>query len=187
MTGMNWLDYTILGIIILSIITGVLRGFIKELIAICVWALAIWLGYHYANSLDSFFTGWINDARIRYGIGFIIIMVATLVVGGICNAFLGMILKKSGLSATDRILGMGFGFLRGVFIASLVIVVLQMTSLEKQDSMKNSQLAAQFEPIVVTFKSYIPTLVQHIKTLDSASQLVAFDETELHPEFEDSQ
>lgn len=187
MTSMNWLDYSILGIILLSTITGILRGFVKELIALCIWALAIWLGYHYASSLDGFFQGWVEDVRLRYGIGFIVIMVATLIVGGICNAFLGFVLKKSGLSTTDRILGMGFGVVRGVFIVSLVLVVFQMTSLAKQDGMKNSQLAAQFDPIVVTLKSYIPTLIQHIKTIDTSHQLAASEQSESLPEYDDIQ
>lgn len=184
MTSMNWIDYTILGIVILSTVTGVLRGFVKELIALCIWALAIWLGYHYAGSLDGFFQGWVEDVRLRYGIGFVIIMLATLIIGGLCNAFLGFVLRKSGLSTTDRILGMGFGLVRGVFIVSLLLVVLQMTSLVKHDGMKNSQLAAQFDPIVVTMKSYIPTLIQHIKSIDSTHQLAAFEPSESLPETE---
>ena len=178
MASMTWLDYTILGIILLSTLTGILRGFVKELIALCIWALAIWLGYHYADRLDVFFQGWVEDARLRFGIGFIIIMVATLVIGGICNAFLGVILKKSGLSSTDRLLGMGFGLIRGIFVVSLVLVVMQMTSLVKQDGMKRSQLAAQFDPVVVTLKSYIPSLIQQLKTIDSTHQIAAFEQSD---------
>ena len=181
---MNWLDYTILGIILLSTLTGILRGFVKELIALCIWILAIWLGYHYANSFGGLLNGWVEDDRLRYGIGFIVIMVATLIVGGICNTFLGFILKKSGLSTTDRVLGMGFGVVRGVFIVSLVLVVVQMTSLVKQDGMKHSQLAAQFNPIVIKLKSYIPTLIQRIKSIDSTNQLAAFEPSESLPESE---
>ncbi|WP_367607218.1 CvpA family protein [Legionella sp. W05-934-2] len=178
MASLNWLDYTILGIVLLSTLTGILRGFIKELIALCIWVLAIWLAYHYANHFDGFFQGWVEDARLRYGIGFIVIMVGTLIIGGIGNTFLGFILKKSGLSTTDRILGMGFGLLRGAFIVSLVLVVIQMTSLAKQESVNNSQLASQFDPIVKTFKSYIPSLIQRLKSIDSNNQLAAFDQSE---------
>ncbi len=48
----HWLDYIILVIISLSILTGLFRGFVKEVIALCSWISAIWLGYHYSHILQ---------------------------------------------------------------------------------------------------------------------------------------
>lgn len=174
--GMNWLDYAIIGVILLSTITGIFRGFIKELIAICIWALAIWLAYHYAGSLDNQLQGWVDDGRLRYGIGFILIMVMTLIVGGIANSLLGIIMKKSGLSATDRILGMGFGLVRGILLVSFGLVVFQMTSLSKQEGTQKSMLSSQFDPLVFLLKSKIPLLIQQIKTIDTHNQLAVFEQ-----------
>mgnify|MGYP006371064045 FL=1 len=47
MLAFHWVDYVIIAIIGLSVITGLFRGFVKELIALTVWVLAIWLALNY--------------------------------------------------------------------------------------------------------------------------------------------
>lgn len=170
--GMHWLDLVIIGVISLSVLTGVIRGFIKELIALCIWGLAIWLGYHYAPSFDSYFSSWISDKSIRFIASFILIMIAVLIIGGIFNALLGMIMKKSGLSSTDRLLGMCFGFARGVFIVALGLVVLNMTSLTKETQVKDSHLMITFDPAVHWMSARVPLVLAKMRSLDQDGHLV---------------
>ncbi len=169
--GMHWLDLVIIGVISLSILTGVIRGFIKELIALCIWVLAIWLGYQYAPLLDPYLISWISDKSIRFIAGFIIIMVSALITGGIFNAILGILMKKSGLSGTDRMLGIVFGFARGVFIVTLGLVVLQMTSLSREEQIKDSRLMAMFQPSVQWMSARVPSILAKMRTLDQEGQL----------------
>src|SRR5687767_9065738 len=105
-----WIDIAILAVLGMSIITGLVRGFIKELIALCIWVLAIYLAYNYSGQLEPFLQNYIQDKTARSVVGFVLILLFILIVGGISNALLGMVLKRSGLSSTDRLLGMVFGF-----------------------------------------------------------------------------
>ena len=183
--GMHWLDLVILGVIFLSILTGVIRGFVKELIALCIWTLAIWLGYQYAPSLDPYLISWISDKSIRFIAGFIILMVSTLIAGGIFNAILGILMKKSGLSGTDRMLGIVFGFARGVFIVTLGLVVLQMTSLSREEQIRDSRLLATFQPSVQWVSAQVPGILAKMRTLDQKGQLTeSMMPMELSPESE---
>ncbi|MCC5791830.1 MAG: CvpA family protein [Legionellaceae bacterium] len=168
--GIHWLDAVIGGIILLSVITGLIRGFVKELIALCIWALAIWLGYHYADILDARLAPWLAEKSIRFIVGFIVIMVSTLIAGGIFNFLLGIIMKKSGLSGTDRLLGMGFGFARGFFIVALGLVVLQMTSLTRQEQMRQSYLIGAFTPAVGWISAQVPSILNKIRDIDQGGQ-----------------
>ena len=169
--GMHWLDLVIIGVISLSILTGVIRGFIKELIALCIWVLAIWMGYQYAPLLDPYLNSWISDKSIRFIAGFVIIMVSTLITGGIFNAVLGILMKKSGLSGTDRILGIVFGFARGFFIVTLGLLVLQMTSLSREEQTKDSRLMVMFQPSVQWISARVPSILAKMRTLDQEGQL----------------
>ncbi|WBV67228.1 CvpA family protein [Legionella pneumophila] len=98
---LQWVDIAIVAIIALSVLTGLFRGFVKELVALCVWVLAIWLGFNYSQSLDPWLSSYIEEQSVRTAIGFIIILFATLFVGGVVNAILSFILKRAGLSGTD--------------------------------------------------------------------------------------
>jgi membrane protein required for colicin V production len=140
-----WVDLAILSLIALSVLTGLFRGFVKELISLSVWVLAIWLAYHYGDKLHPFLMSYIHDKHLRTAVAFLILFFATLILGGIVNSLLNFIMRRTGLSGTDRALGMGFGLLRGVFIIALLMVAVRMTSLPYQQYAKQSKLYAQFE------------------------------------------
>lgn len=178
---LHWVDLSIIAIIGLSIITGMFRGFVKELVALCIWALAVWLAYSNSASLDPFLEKYIHDQTARTIAGFVLIMIAVLVVGGIFNAILGFILKKSGLSGTDRILGMGFGFVRGVFLVALVMVVIKMTSLPHEAYSRESALYARFDPAVAWLYSYIPDFIKQVEVFDKQldHRVVGADKTSM--------
>lgn len=149
MDNFSIIDGVILGILALSVVTGLIRGFVKELVALCVWVIAIWLGVSYSDTVGSYLTKYINDETARHAAGFVIILLLTVITGSLFNALLGFILKNSGLSGTDRLLGMLFGFVRGVFIVSLIILAVKVTDLmPSQEHINKSVLYAKFTPMV---------------------------------------
>lgn len=169
-----WVDLIILAIIGLSIITGLIRGFVKELIGLCIWVLALWLAYNYYGALDPLLSKYIADHNIRMIAGFVSILLVILISGGLTNALLGYILKRSGLSSTDRILGMAFGFLRGVFVVALIMVVVKITSLPEAEYMSNSRLYAKFDPVVAWLYAKVPMFIRQAQAFDKEHSLVDF-------------
>ncbi len=164
----HWIDYVILGIVGLSILTGVFRGFVKELIALCVWALGIWLAFSYSQQLVPKLQPYVQDKTASVVIAFIAILLGTLVVGGIVNALLSFILQRSGLSGTDRLLGLVFGFARGMFIVALVILVVKMTSIPDTEYRQHSYLYARFDPIVNWLYGFSPEFIKRMKKIDKS-------------------
>jgi membrane protein required for colicin V production len=162
----HWVDYLIMGVICLSVLTGLFRGFIKELVAICVWILAIWLAMTYSSVCAVWLSPYIQDKTAQSVVSFIGILLLTLIAGGLFHALLSFILQRSGLSGTDRILGMGFGFVRGVFIVALMMVVIQMTSTLPKELTHQSRLYGYFEPLVQWMDGYMPRLIQKVGVLD---------------------
>jgi len=178
---LQWVDYAIIGIILLSVITGLFRGFIKELLSLVVWCLAIWMAFHYSSSLDPWLMHYIQDKTARTAVAFIGIIIVTIIIGGIFNTLLSFILKKSGLSGTDRILGMGFGLLRGVFLVALVILILKMTGFSNQDYLDKSRLYAKFTPIVDWLSGYTPQIIAKASKLNINNIDMEFDTDDVNP------
>ncbi len=145
----HWIDYVIIGIISLSVITGLFRGFVKEIVALLVWALGLWASFLYSTKLEVLFSSFLHDKNMRLVAAFLSILLFILIVGALFNRILSVILQRSGLSSTDRLLGMGFGLIRGIFTVTLIIVAINMTNIEgaKQYSNK-SKLYAKFTPFV---------------------------------------
>ncbi|RUR19769.1 CvpA family protein [Legionella sp. km535] len=169
---LQWVDIAIISVISLSVLTGLFRGFVKELVALCVWVLAIWLGINYSQSLDPWLQSYIQEQSARTAIAFIIIMFGTLFVGGVINAILSFILKRAGLSGTDRTLGMGFGFVRGVFIVALLMVAVKMTSLPYQQYSNDSKLYARFDPVVSLLYAHLPEFIKQVKAVDQTENII---------------
>lgn len=164
----HWLDYSIVVLVGLSVITGLLRGFVKEIIALGVWIVAIWAASNYSQMVDPWVQPYIQDKMARGITSFMAILLATLVIGSVFNVILSLILRRSGLSGPDRLLGTGFGFMRGIFMVALVMVVVQMTSLPYQQYKNQSKLYAQFDPLVHWLSGYMPNILEKVKVFEQA-------------------
>jgi membrane protein required for colicin V production len=181
MTAWHWVDYAIIGVIALSIITGLFRGFVKELIALCVWVVAIWLAISYSSVLSPWLEPYLHDKTVRTAVTFIAILLVVIIVGGLFNALLSFILRRSGLSGTDRILGMGFGFVRGVFLVSLMMLVVKMTSLPHHDYTSQSHLYAKFDPLVNRLAAYMPDIINQVSVFEKNDEVMRLDTNDIKP------
>lgn len=175
MINWYWLDYAIVGVIGLSIITGMFRGFVKELIALGVWVLAIWLASTYSQHVCVWVRPYIADKTACIVVSFVAILVGTLISGAIVNTIISLLLHRSGLSGIDRLLGMGFGFVRGIFIVALLMLVVKMTSLPSDEYRSKSRLYARFDPLVNWIYGYTPDVIKQIAMFDSNSQLASME------------
>ena len=113
---LQWVDLVVLGIIAVSALTGLFRGVIKEFIALGVWVVGLWMGYNYSQSLTPWIGQYINNTTAQTAIAFLTILIGVLIAGTILNFTLGLLLKSTGLSTIDKLLGMGFGVIEVTFL-----------------------------------------------------------------------
>jgi membrane protein required for colicin V production len=66
----------------------------------------------------------IATPSLRLLTAWVALFLAVLLVGGICNYLLGKLVEATGLTSTDRLMGMLFGVTRGVIIVIAVLIIL---------------------------------------------------------------
>jgi len=159
---MNWVDVAILFVILLSAMISLMRGFVREALSLAVWILAFWIALSFGHKLAAL--QWMADlihsptARIVTAFGSLFLL--TLVVGALVNYIVGQLVKKSGLSGTDRMVGMVFGIGRGIALVGVLVLLAGLTELPKETWWQQSVLIKNFETLAVWMKDYLPADVQ---------------------------
>ena len=118
---MNWADYCIIAVLGLSVLMGLWRGFIGEVLALACWAVAFWVAWMFGARLAASFTA-IDEPSVRLLLGYAICFVAVLIAGAIVSFLMRKLIAGSGLSGSDRMLGMVFGLMRGLVVVTLIVL-----------------------------------------------------------------
>ena len=140
--GADWLIVTVLSI---SGLVSLLRGFVREAISLLAWVLAFAIAISMSGKLAILLEGQIAVLELRMIVAFLILFVSVLFVAGMVNRLLAALLKISGLSGIDRVLGMGFGVLRGVIVVLAVLVIVPpLVAVDESQWWRESTLIPHF-------------------------------------------
>lgn len=141
---MNWADLMILAIILLSGLLSIQRGFMREALSLVTWVAAFIIARLFTPSLSLMLTEYIATPSLRIASAFILLFIATLLVGALLSRVMVMLVTATGLTATDRILGMGFGLARGAVVVVVLVALLGGTPAVQDQWWQQSQLIPHF-------------------------------------------
>lgn len=142
---MNGADWIIVAILAASGLLSLWRGFVKEAISLVVWVAAFGIGITFSPQLSTLLAVSVENDSLRLILAFILLFIGTLIVGGLINRILASLLKVTGLSGTDRLLGMVFGVFRGaIVILACLIIVPPLVAVNEELWWRESMLIPQF-------------------------------------------
>lgn len=152
-----WIDYAIAGVLAISAVLGLFRGFVKEVVMLATWLAAIGVSVAYSHDFSALLQDKIAHPAARIAVAFALLFFFTLIVGGIIRFILSQLLQKAGITFGDRLLGMGFGLIRGAVTVALLVMLAGLTPLPKDAWWRQSQLLPPFEALAVWLKDFIPS------------------------------
>lgn len=162
---MNWFDLTIIGIIAFSSLISLIRGFTKEAISLTTWFAAFFIASNFYPEVAQFLTQ-IQDELIRNGAAIAILFVTVLLIGALINYIVNRLVVVTGLSGTDRVLGMVFGAIRGILIVSAVLFFVDsFTGLNESHWWKDSVLVPEFRVIIEWFFEHLQHSSSFLKNI----------------------
>jgi len=120
----NWIDILLVLVIGFSILSGFTAGFARVGVGFIATLLGIFLGFWCYGIAAAYVLDYVSSRAIANLIGFFVIFIAVVLVGAVVGQLLAKLFKWIGLTWLDRLLGAGFGFVRGVVIAVALVTVL---------------------------------------------------------------
>ncbi len=154
---MSWLDLAIIAIILISTLISLIRGFIKESVSLASWILAGFIAFRYFSVLAEILLPYFDSPTLRAGVAFSVLFVSTLIVGAIINFMLSQMVSKTGLSGTDKTLGMVFGAARGVLIVTMLVLLAGLSpTLLSESWWQESAMVGHFAELASWLKGILP-------------------------------
>ena len=154
---MTVFDWSVIGVVALSMLLAYVRGFTRELIALLAWVLGFFAALAFSPIVGAWLPEFGGSPVVRYLVAFVVILILALIAGALVAWPLRSVIRRSGLGFVDRFLGALFGVVRGVVLVLAFVLIAGLTSLPRQVWWQNAALAP---PLVVAAMSLAPWLPQ---------------------------
>lgn len=160
---MTWFDYAVIAIVGVSVLFSIIHGLARELLALASWVVAFVVAELYATELAPLLPAAITHQALRLLVGFVSIFLVVLVLMSLLAMALSRLIKSAGLGFTDRALGAVFGFVRGLAIVLLAVLLAGLTGLPRQPEWRHAMMSAPLVTLANVVKVWLPyDLAKHI-------------------------
>lgn len=140
MNTWNWLDFIIAAIVLGSVVTAVIKGFVQELISLASVVIGLAAAAFAYQRAALWFDDLTKSHEIALGLGFLSIFLAVLILGALVGLVARKLIKTAGVQWFDRFLGGVFGLVRGVLISAILLMAMMAFAI-KPEAVRGSALA----------------------------------------------
>jgi membrane protein required for colicin V production len=166
----TWVDWAIVAVIAVSSLISLKRGFVKEALSLLTWIIAGVVAWMFGGALSVYLDRFIETPSARVIAACIILFVVTLLVGALINFLIGELIRVTGLSGTDRFLGMVFGAARGALLVVVLVGLLSLAPVQEDVWWQQSMLLPHFLMVADWSKNLILNLAGHWMIDSAVSQ-----------------
>lgn len=141
---LTWVDWAIVAAVVVSSLISLKRGFVKEALSLAVWIVAGVVAWMFGGSLSHHFAEYVSTPSAQVIAACAVLFVATLLVGALVSFLVGELVRVTGLSGTDRFLGMVFGAARGGLLIVVLVGLLSLAPVQQDPWWRESTLIPHF-------------------------------------------
>ncbi len=153
---MNWADYLIVIVIALSMLIGLWRGLLREVISLATWIAAFAIAFLFAEDGATHLMPYIDVPSLRAAAAFGGLFLATLLLGGLVGILASYLVDYTGLTGTDRVLGMVFGLGRGAIVIAILVLAAGLTPMPRDPWWQQSLLVPHFQDTALWLRGLLP-------------------------------
>ena len=164
---MNVTDYLVIAGILISAVVGVMRGFLREAVAIVAWLVALFVAWHFSDLVAPHLGGLLAGSSVRIWAARAILVILILLLGAGIGGTLSHFVRLSIFSGMDRFLGLVFGALRGLVLFGVLVILGQLLRLEDERWWRHSLLV----PYGASIANGLRTLVGEERVHPDSSRL----------------
>lgn len=143
-----------------SAVFSLMRGFVREALSLIGWIAAFWIALRFANSLAELFLVSISVPSLRIVVAFTILFVLTLILSALINHLAGDLVQKTGLTNTDRMIGVVFGVARGGVVVSMLVLLAGLTTIPQDPWWGESVLIGYFQEFAIYLRTNVAPDIQ---------------------------
>jgi membrane protein required for colicin V production len=163
--NMSWLDLTFAVVVLVSIGVGVFRGLIFELLSVTGWFVAYFAAQFFAPQVAPLIPIGAAGSGLNQGAAFAGVFIAALLAWSLIARLLRLLVQRSPLSATDRMLGAAFGMARAAVLLLAVATVVGLTPLSRSTAWQQSSAAVWLDSALRGLKPVLPPdISRHLPT-----------------------
>jgi membrane protein required for colicin V production len=121
---------------------GFAKGLARTGIGFIATVFGLFCGLWFYGIVGAYFTGLVNSREVTNLIGFVLIFAVIVLIGALLSRLLERFFKLAHLTWLNRLMGGVFGFLRGVFIAAVIVLaIMGFSTKTPPNSVANSRVA----------------------------------------------
>jgi membrane protein required for colicin V production len=156
MQTLESLDWILLAVLGFSMLLGLMRGIVQEVLSLAGWVAAFYLAQYYAPSMAQWLPMQGSSEILRFAAGFVVVFVGVLIAQALITGVIKKMLSVVGLGLIDRLLGSLFGALRGIVILLAVTLLVGMTPMRESEAWQQSQGSKWLRALLHVFKPALP-------------------------------
>ncbi len=156
MQTLSAVDWILLAVLGLSLLLGLWRGIVQEVLSLVGWVAAFYVSQMYAPMAAAWLPMEGSSQMLRYAAGFVVVFVAVLIATVLVSWVVKKLVSAVGLGPLDRLLGSLFGLMRGVVILLAVTVLVGMTPMRDTEAWKQAQGTQWLQQFLHVLKPVLP-------------------------------
>jgi membrane protein required for colicin V production len=157
--SLSWVDWALLAVLLISVVVGLWRGLVFEVLSLVGWVVAFIVAQAFAPTVARSVPIGAPGSALNHGIAFLAAFVLALVIWALASRLVRMLIHATPLQPVDRVLGGVFGLARGAVLLLAVATVVMLSPAQRSSAWQHSLGAAWLGTLLQGLKPVLPDAV----------------------------